>query len=77
MSDYLFDDPTLAATGFPVANGEVDGPVRSAALSLDPQHPDQRRKPEMAEEFGRIKRPRRVIRCSRCRFDRHSYVLKA
>lgn len=75
MSDYLFDDPTLAATGFPVANGEVDGRVRSAGL--DPQHPDQRRKPEMAEEFGRIKRPRRVIRCSRCRFDRHSYVLKA
>lgn len=35
ISGYLFDDPIPEAVGFAVANGGVEGFVRSAALSLD------------------------------------------
>ncbi len=35
ISGYLFDDPIPEAVGFAIANGGVEGFVRSAALSLD------------------------------------------
>jgi NAD(P)-dependent dehydrogenase (short-subunit alcohol dehydrogenase family) len=35
VSGYLLDDPIPVAAGFSVANGGVEGFVRSAALSLD------------------------------------------
>ena len=35
MSGYLLDDPIPVGAGFSVANGGVEGFVRSAALSLD------------------------------------------
>jgi NAD(P)-dependent dehydrogenase (short-subunit alcohol dehydrogenase family) len=35
VSGYLFDDPIPVGAGFSVANGGIEGFVRSAALSLD------------------------------------------
>jgi NAD(P)-dependent dehydrogenase (short-subunit alcohol dehydrogenase family) len=58
VSGYLLDDPIPVAAGFSVANGGIEGFVRSAALSLDRGVRINAVSPGMsetsAERFGRF-----------------------
>lgn len=58
VSGYLLDDPIPVAAGFSVANGGIEGFVRSAALSLDRGVRINAVSPGMAEntaeQFGRF-----------------------
>jgi NAD(P)-dependent dehydrogenase (short-subunit alcohol dehydrogenase family) len=58
VSGYIFDDPIPEAVSFAVANGGVEGFVRSAALSLDRNVRINAVSPGMAqdsaEQFGRF-----------------------
>jgi len=58
VSGYLIDDPIPVAAGFSVANGGIEGFVRSAALSLDRGVRINAVSPGMsensAEQFGRF-----------------------
>jgi NAD(P)-dependent dehydrogenase (short-subunit alcohol dehydrogenase family) len=66
VSGYLFDDPIPVAASFSVANGGIEGFVRSAALSLDRGVRINAVSPGMSEnsadQFGRFNPGRVPVR---------------